>query len=352
MRNFEPFWNRACASCRRTVQRAACVPASALSTATRFVEYRLTDGHSVGAAPGNHWGSISSCSYIKPQLVRFGTTFSERCLSSCSYIKPQLASRGRRPRGGCLSSCSYIKPQPATGFYGVGRVVYHLVPTSNHNSTLLPIFAVALFIILFLHQTTTYGSASTSLGKLFIILFLHQTTTWGALALGETCCLSSCSYIKPQPCIAYYIERYVVYHLVPTSNHNLSIAILMSTTVVYHLVPTSNHNESARAIFSHELFIILFLHQTTTAALARCFVTCCLSSCSYIKPQPTTNGQKATRSCLSSCSYIKPQPPRYARNMVVVVYHLVPTSNHNILHRLRAPTDVVYHLVPTSNHNL
>lgn len=50
--------NRACASCRRTVQRAACVPAPALSTATRFVEYRLTDGHSVGAAPGNHWGSI------------------------------------------------------------------------------------------------------------------------------------------------------------------------------------------------------------------------------------------------------------------------------------------------------
>ena len=155
MRNFEPFWNRACASCRRTVQRAACVPASALSTATRFVEYRLTDGHSVGAAPGNHWGSISSCSYIKPQLVRFGTTFSERCLSSCSYIKPQ----------------------PATGFYGVGRVVYHLVPTSNHNSTLLPIFAVALFIILFLHQTTTSSTMRHGLKR----------------------CLSSCSYIKPQP---------------------------------------------------------------------------------------------------------------------------------------------------------
>ena len=199
MRNFEPFWNRACASCRRTVQRAACVPASALSTATRFVEYRLTDGHSVGAAPGNHWGSISSCSYIKPQLVRFGTTFSERCLSSCSYIKPQLASRGRRPRGGCLSSCSYIKPQPATGFYGVGRVVYHLVPTSNHNifpyssrwytvvyhlvptsnhnQKLLGHCLSALFIILFLHQTTTDATFVGNSYGLFIILFLHQTTT-------------------------------------------------------------------------------------------------------------------------------------------------------------------------------
>ena len=183
MRNFEPFWNRACASCRRTVQRAACVPASALSTATRFVEYRLTDGHSVGAAPGNHWGSISSCSYIKPQLVRFGTTFSEHCLSSCSYIKPQLASRGRRPRGGCLSSCSYIKPQhyllvlySLTVVYHLVptsnhnhppkqeqdlKVVYHLVPTSNHNYWLSKSFFLLLFIILFLHQTTTYSRKST-----------------------------------------------------------------------------------------------------------------------------------------------------------------------------------------------
>ena len=220
MRNFEPFWNRACASCRRTVQRAACVPASALSTATRFVEYRLTDGHSVGAAPGNHWGSISSCSYIKPQLVRFGTTFSERCLSSCSYIKPQLASRGRRPRGGCLSSCSYIKPQPATGFYGVGRVVYHLVPTSNHNSTLLPIFAVALFIILFLHQTTTSSTMRHGLKRCLSSCSYIKPQPLSSRTKYRGRCLSSCSYIKPQRSNILCLLLSVVYHLVPTSNHN------------------------------------------------------------------------------------------------------------------------------------
>ena len=202
MRNFEPFWNRACASCRRTVQRAACVPASALSTATRFVEYRLTDGHSVGAAPGNHWGSISSCSYIKPQLVRFGTTFSEHCLSSCSYIKPQLASRGRRPRGGCLSSCSYIKPQLARIHALISYVVYHLVPTSNHNQSV---------------QNGVIGS-----------VVYHLV-----------------SYIKPQrsPLLSFRLS--VVYHLVPTSNHNHRRHLVSSCKVVYHLVPTSNHNCSS-----------------------------------------------------------------------------------------------------------
>ena len=179
MRNFEPFWNRACASCRRTVQRAACVPASALSTATRFVEYRLTDGHSVGAAPGNHWGSISSCSYIKPQLVRFGTTFSERCLSSCSYIKPQHNNVGAAQT----------------------QVVYHLVPTSNHNE-----------------------------------------------------------------CGNFRADGPVVYHLVPTSNHNSHGQRPRSSAVVYHLVPTSNHNLVMEIGHADELFIILFLHQTTTVS--------------------------------------------------------------------------------------
>ena len=178
MRNFEPFWNRACASCRRTVQRAACVPASALSTATRFVEYRLTDGHSVGAAPGNHWGSISSCSYIKPQLVRFGTTFSERCLSSCSYIKPQLASRGRRPRGGCLSSCSYIKPQLRTG--SPRNRISCLSSCSYIKPQLLSPGVFTTFRCL---SSCSYIKPQPEPSEYTCLLR----------------CLSSCSYIKPQP---------------------------------------------------------------------------------------------------------------------------------------------------------
>ena len=56
-------------------------------------------------------------------------------------------------------------------------VVYHLVPTSNHNPRPPRVWMWLLFIILFLHQTTTNGAFITNSVKLFIILFLHQTTT-------------------------------------------------------------------------------------------------------------------------------------------------------------------------------
>ena len=56
-----------------------------------------------------------------------------------------------------------------------------------------------LFIILFLHQTTTALQTPIQKDRLFIILFLHQTTTIRHMSNDGTGCLSSCSYIKPQP---------------------------------------------------------------------------------------------------------------------------------------------------------
>ena len=121
-----------------------------------------------------------------------------------------------------------------------------------------------MFIILFLHQTTTKDGILSAGALLFIILFLHQTTT---------------------KCDAIRIRVVVVYHLVPTSNHNLSTKVLTFC----------------------ELFIILFLHQTTTLCHYFSASCCCLSSCSYIKPQPCRCCQGRKPCCLSSCSYIKPQ---------------------------------------------
>ena len=100
-----------------------------------------------------------------------------------------------------------------------------------------------LFIILFLHQTTTKEIFGKLVHKLFIILFLHQTTTQKRSLVRFIRCLSSCSYIKPQ------------------------------------LSQEREHRETG-----------------------------CLSSCSYIKPQPKTESRPRAISCLSSCSYIKPQP--------------------------------------------
>ena len=164
-----------------------------------------------------------------------------------------------------------------------------------------------MFIILFLHQTTTPPPFCLIHGRLFIILFLHQTTTFSLLSSTWWGCLSSCSYIKPQLAAGVTLASAVVYHLVPTSNHNLSASINFAVKVVYHLVPTSNHNRSLSVFFLCLLFIILFLHQTTTKMVWRGICRGCLSSCSYIKPQPSTMERDDDVSCLSSCSYIKPQ---------------------------------------------
>ena len=188
------------------------------------------------------------------------------------------------------------------------RVVYHLVPTSNHNKQIMikaedmlfiilflhqtttleasSFVRLLLFIILFLHQTTTAGAFIISSRPLFIILFLHQTTTHKSVFLLPQRCLSSCSYIKPQ----------------------LKRPKCRSLFVVYHLVPTSNHNALMMPDIMWTLFIILFLHQTTTVSLL----------------------YSVSLRCLSSCSYIKPQLGLLEIAERDVVYHLVPTSNHNL----------------------
>ena len=208
---------------------------------------------------------LSSCSYIKPQRFCNVLITHSRCLSSCSYIKPQHAAIEKSNTISCLSSCSYIKPQLLT----VNRHSPHRCLSSC--SYIKPQLVDADLYLWWL---------------LFIILFLHQTTTLSFRVQHFLCCLSSCSYIKPQP------------------------RTMMEETreVVYHLVPTSNHNHRLRPHRRPQLFIILFLHQTTTSRLCKQKNICCLSSCSYIKPQRGRTRLSACCGCLSSCSYIKPQP--------------------------------------------
>ena len=101
-------------------------------------------------------------------------------------------------RMSCISFDSYIKPQPQRQDYVNDLVVYLLIPTSNHNTK----------------QTIKHSS------KLYIFWFLHQTTTTGDASPKKHRCISFDSYIKPQPLNNLYHRHYVVYLLIPTSNHN------------------------------------------------------------------------------------------------------------------------------------
>ena len=56
-------------------------------------------------------------------------------------------------------------------------VVYRSFPTSNHNAVRALYVSNELYIVRFLHQTTTYKAYAKSETGLYIVRFLHQTTT-------------------------------------------------------------------------------------------------------------------------------------------------------------------------------
>ena len=79
------------------------------------------------------------------------------------------------------------------------QVVYRTIPTSNHNNAQVMRLNSVLYIVLFLHQTTTGFWLRFCCCLLYIVLFLHQTTTLDHDMLDSLCCISYYSYIKPQP---------------------------------------------------------------------------------------------------------------------------------------------------------
>ena len=123
------------------------------------------------------------------------------CISFDSYIKPQLLVLPSGPFIRCISFDSYIKPQLGFVLIDVRRVVYLLIPTSNHNSI---------------------GLVRDRL-RLYIFWFLHQTTTCCLRCPFRKGCISFDSYIKPQLCSRGVLRARVVYLLIPTSNHNFMV---------------------------------------------------------------------------------------------------------------------------------
>ncbi len=142
---------------------------------------------------------IASSFYIKPQLRLAKCCSRTRCIASSFYIKPQrelpLCFRGK----GCIASSFYIKPQRGGSSQRRRRLLY---------------------CILFLHQTTTISSRTSSGTRLYCILFLHQTTTHQLSAQPYESCIASSFYIKPQRTFAADVLYAVVLHPLSTSNHN------------------------------------------------------------------------------------------------------------------------------------
>ena len=164
----------------------------------------------------------------------------------------------------CILFCFYIKPQPWAVCLARRIVVSYSVSTSNHNWRYLHARGSTLYLILFLHQTTTFIRFIRFIVMLYLILFLHQTTTTTHRWMLYSCCILFCFYIKPQQspnviffhngCIlfCFYIkpqpratprgrrERCILFcfYIKP----QLASRMMRGLWVVSYSVSTSNHN--------------------------------------------------------------------------------------------------------------
>ena len=142
-----------------------------------------------------------------------------------------------------INQTSLFLHSPRT-FFEISKSCLFLLIFLHQTTTLeLPnTFSFMLFLILFLHQTTTLRSILFRASRLFLILFLHQTTTLRNNPIITHRCFLSYFYIKPQHMIAMTIEYTVVSYLISTSNHNLQKQYKALSAVVSYLISTSNHN--------------------------------------------------------------------------------------------------------------
>ena len=123
---------------------------------------------------------------------------------------------------------------------------------------------------------------------LYLIPFLHQTTTLFQVPQHRKSCILFHFYIKPQLCfggIIYFIvvsysistsnhnifsspstPKNVVSYSISTSNHNFALGGSSISYVVSYSISTSNHNIAHYLLRIIELYLIPFLHQTTTCS--------------------------------------------------------------------------------------
>ena len=125
----------------------------------------------------------------------------------------------------CISFDSYIKPQLSWVNVAIFRVVYLLIPTSNHNS--LPACALKRLVVYLLIPTSNHNHGKTTvlIQELYIFWFLHQTTT--------------CSVL---------------------------IILTVQLYIFWFLHQTTTRCQTAKELC--ELYIFWFLHQTTTWSIA------------------------------------------------------------------------------------
>ena len=147
--------------------------------------------------------------------------------------------------------------------------------------------------------------------------------------------------------------------------------MITSLHIVSYRLSTSNHNCRRCEIILDILYLIVFLHQTTTCArlgvsLDDCILSSfyikpqldlertqrsyhCILSSFYIKPQLSTAAFTDATYCILSSFYIKPQPITRTWGILWIVSYRLSTSNHNFIPAASASYIIVSYRLSTSN---
>ena len=163
--------------------------------------------------------------YIKPQpdFCLMYKTYS--CILFHFYIKPQPLFAGVSTLSSCILFHFYIKPQPTAHFTDVPLVVSYSISTSNHNfQSLRQKFLTVVSYSISTSNHNMWRMRATTL-RLYLIPFLHQTTTLSSLCAPNTSCILFHFYIKPQLFADIISIANVVSYSISTSNHNYELNI-------------------------------------------------------------------------------------------------------------------------------
>ena len=166
-------------------------------------------------------------------------------------------------------------------------VVSYWISTSNHNENQNSLFDFVLYLIEFLHQTTTLIRLSLPLLSCILLNFYikpqqimqvisrsHVVSYWistsnhnfaGQAAGGESVVSYWISTSNHNGGSRYTDWLDVVSYWISTSNHNAFARLLFSRPVVSYWISTSNHNCVSSVSSPGVLYLIEFLHQTTTS---------------------------------------------------------------------------------------
>ena len=210
--------------------------------------------------------------------------------------------------GSCILFHFYIKPQPRGVDLRQLKVVSYSISTSNHNAYNMHELSCRLYLIPFLHQTTTVFDFVCNIDQLYLIPFLHQTTT-----------LRNCSH----------------------KNHKLYLIPFLHQT-------TTDENNKPILV---KLYLIPFLHQTTTIQDPRHPQTGCILFHFYIKPQPFPSQSAGFAVVSYSISTSNHNSVGCILCCLFVVSYSISTSNHNSNAERFNSGQVVSYSISTSNHN-